>query len=59
LPGEITAVIANSTEVLNFVVSVGSIFTQWPFVLVPIVAMIAVGYKYGIKVFNWIKGKWG
>lgn len=59
MAGEIAVILTNGTLVLNFVKEVGLIFTEFPFILVPIAALIAVGYKYSGKVFAWVKGRWG
>lgn len=59
MAGEISVILSNGTLVLDFVKEVGLIFTEFPFVLVPIAALIAVGYKYSGKVFAWVRGRWG
>lgn len=57
MAGEISVILENATPVLTFVKEVGLIFTEWPFILVPICAMIAVGYKYSGRVFAWVRGR--
>jgi len=59
MAGEIDVIISNGTSVITFIKEVGMIFTEFPFILVPIAALIAVGYKYSGKVFAWVRGKWG
>jgi len=59
MAGEIAVIVSNATQVITLVKEVGMIFTEFPFVLVPIAALIAVGYKYSGKVFAWVRGKWG
>jgi len=59
MAGEIAVIVGNATQVITLVKEVGLIFTEFPFILVPIAALIAVGYKYSGKVFAWVRGKWG
>jgi len=50
-------VINNVTPMLTAIKEVGMIFTEFPFILVPIAAVTAVGYKYSGRVFAWVKGR--
>lgn len=53
------AITNGTTAVIQVVQDVGGLFVEPPFVLVPICAVIVLGYKLSGKVFSWVKGKWG
>lgn len=59
MSGEIAVIVGNATPVITLIKEVGMIFTEFPFILVPIAALIAVGYKYAGRVFAWVKGRMG
>jgi len=59
MAGEIAVIVSNATEVITLIKEVGMIFTEFPFILVPIAALIAIGYKYSGRVFAWVRGRMG
>lgn len=59
MAGEIEVIISNATPVISLIKDVGMIFTEFPFNLIPVAALIAVGYKYSGRVFAWVKGRYG